>query len=71
VTNGYKPTGIDAHISRLREQQKAQHRQQRMAALSAHMLNMRSGWLLVRVEDGSPASVREAKLLADGTTVQL
>jgi len=42
-----------------------------MAALSAHMLNMRSGWLLVRVEDGSPASVREAKLLADGTTVQL
>lgn len=63
--------GLERHISRLRAQQKEQHRTQRLAALSARMVNMRSGWLLVRVEDGSPTSVREAKMLADGMIEQL
>ncbi len=71
MTNGQRPDGINGHISRLRALQKEAHRQQRIAALSARMVNMKSGWLLVKVEDGSPASIRQVKLLADGMTVQL
>jgi hypothetical protein len=62
---------IESHVSRLREQQKQHHRAQRLVALSARMVNMREGWLLIRVEDGSPVSIRAAKLLADGVTIQL
>ena len=72
MTLNVKPQqGMDAHISRLRRRQKAEQRQQRIAALSGRMVNMRSGWLLVYVEDGSPVSFREAKMLADGMIEQL
>jgi hypothetical protein len=64
-------TGLDSHISRLRAQQGEQRRKQRMAALSGRMANMKYGWLLVFVEDGSPRSVRRVKMLADGTVTQL
>ena len=64
-------TGLDSHISRLRAQQREQRRQQRVSALSGRMANMKYGWLLVFVEDGSPRSVRRVKLLADGTVTQL
>lgn len=63
--------GLDAHIGRLRAQQREQRRQQRVSALSGRMANMKYGWLLVFVEDGSPRSVRRVKLLADGTVTQL
>lgn len=64
-------TGVDSHISRLKAQQARDRRHQRLLALSARMVNMRRGWLLIRVEDGSPTSIREAKLLADEVIEQL
>jgi hypothetical protein len=64
-------TGLDAHIGRLRRQQARDRRQQRLSALSARMVNMRRGWLLIRVEDGSPITVREARMLADAVVEQL
>lgn len=71
MTQNKPLTGLDAHISRLQEQQKAQRRRDRMGALSGRMANMKYGWLLVFVEDGSPRSVRPVKMLADGTITQL
>lgn len=64
-------SGLDRYIDRLKEQQRQTRRKQRIGALSAHMANMRHGWLLVYVKDGSPVSVREAKLLPEGQIIQL
>ena len=64
-------TGLDRHIARLREVQRQKQHGERMAALSARCANMKRGWLLVKVEDGSPRSIRRVKVLADGITIQL
>ncbi len=65
------PDGIDQHCSRLRARQDRDRRQERLKALSGHMVNMKCAWLLVLVEDGSPRSFRQVKMLADGETIQL
>jgi hypothetical protein len=71
VTSGEQPTGIDAHVSRLKAQQGEQRRKNRLAALSAKCVNMRAGWLLVYVEDGAPKQIREARLATDGGIILL
>ena len=64
-------TGLERHISRLKAQQQESRRKDRIATLSARIANMRYGWLLICVEDGSPRSVRRVKMLADGTVESL
>jgi hypothetical protein len=61
--------GLQRHCSRLRGKQDV--RQERIRALSGHMANISRAWLLVLVEDGSPRSFRQVKMLADGETIQL
>jgi hypothetical protein len=42
-----------------------------MAALASKIGQIKNGWLLVKVENGSPRRIREARILADGSLIEL